>query len=97
MKNIIKFPLKYILILIVLLTTYGCYEDLDDNGAFTNEINDFVWKGMNAAYLYKDNIEDLLNNRFTSDSDYLDYLNLFETPEVLFENLIFNRRLIILS
>ena len=94
MKNVIKFPLKYILILIVLLTTYGCYEDLDDNGAFTNEINDFVWKGMNAAYLYKDNIEDLLNNRFTSDSDYLDYLNLFETPEVLFENLIFNRETI---
>ena len=94
MKNVIKFPLKYILILIVLLTTYGCYEDLDDNGAFTNEINDFVWKGMNAAYLYKDNIEDLLNNRFTSDSDYLDYLNLFENPEVLFENLIFNRETI---
>ena len=94
MKNVIKFPLKYILILIVLLTTYGCYEDLDDNGAFTNEINDFVWKGMNAAYLYKDNIEDLLNNRFTSDNDYLDYLNLFETPEVLFENLIFNRETI---
>ena len=94
MKNVIKFPLKYILILIVLLTTYGCYEDLDDNGAFTNEINDFVWKGMNAAYLYKDNIQDLLNNRFTSDSDYLDYLNLFETPEVLFENLIFNRETI---
>ena len=94
MKNVIKFPFKFILISIVVLTTYACYEDLDDNGAFTNEINDFVWKGMNAAYLYKDNIEDLLNNRFTSDSDYLDYLNLFETPEVLFENLIFNRETI---
>ena len=94
MKNVIKFPFKFILISFVVLTTYACYEDLDDNGAFTNEINDFVWKGMNAAYLYKDNIEDLSNNRFSNDSDYLDYLNLFETPEVLFDNLIFNRETI---
>lgn len=94
MKNVIKFPFKFILISLVVLTTYACYEDLDDNGAFTNEINDFVWKGMNAAYLYKDNIEDLSNNRFSNDSDYLDYLNLFETPEVLFDNLIFNRETI---
>ena len=94
MKNFIKFPYKFILISMVALATFGCYEDLDDNGAFTNEINDFVWKGMNAAYLYKDNIDDLSNNRFTNDSEYIDYLNLYETPEVLFENLIFNRETI---
>lgn len=94
MKNVIKFPFKFILISFFVLTTYACYEDLDDNGAFTNEINDFVWKGMNAAYLYKDNIEDLSNNKFSNDNDYLDYLNLFETPEVLFENLIYNRETI---
>ena len=79
MKNVIKFPFKFILISMIAFATFGCYEDLDDNGAFTNEINDFVWKGMNAAYLYKDNIDDLSNNRFTNDSDYIDYLNLYET------------------
>jgi C-terminal processing protease CtpA/Prc len=94
MKNVIKFPFKFILISVIAFATFGCYEDLDDNGAFTNEINDFVWKGMNAAYLYKDNIDDLSNNRFTNDNDYIDYLNLYETPEVLFENLIFNRETI---
>ena len=85
---------KFLYLIFITLILLSCFEDNDDNGAYASEINDFVWKGMNAAYLYKDNIEDLSNNRFSNDSDYLDYLNLFETPEVLFENLIFNRETI---
>ena len=46
----------------------SCFEDNDDNGALASEINDFVWKGMNAAYLYKQEIPDLDNERF-NDSD----------------------------
>jgi len=76
------------------LSVFSCYDDKDDNGAFASEINDFVWKGMNLAYLYKDNISDLSNNRFSSDSDYSNYLNSYETPEYLFENLIFDRETI---
>jgi len=79
------------LISLTSLVLYSCYDDIDDNGAFASEINDFVWKGMNLAYLYKDNISDLSNNRFSSDSDYGNYLNSYETPEYLFENLIFDR------
>ncbi|MDC1492309.1 S41 family peptidase [Flavobacteriaceae bacterium] len=91
MKNVRKFSYKFMLISLVGLVGLSCYEDLDDNGAFASEINDFVWKGMNLAYLYKDNISDLSNNRFSSDSDYSNYLNSYETPEYLFENLIFER------
>ena len=36
---------------------------------------------MNLAYLYKDNISDLSNNRFSSDNDYANYLNSYENPE----------------
>ena len=39
----------------------SCFEDNDDNGALASEINDFVWKGMNAVYLYKDDVPDLAN------------------------------------
>ena len=55
------------LFLFSLLFT-GCFEDNDDNGASASEINDFVWKGMNAAYLYKEEVSDLDNDRF-NDSD----------------------------
>ena len=85
--------LKY-LILLVSATFFSCFEDQDDNGVFASEINDFVWRGMNASYLYKQNINDLSNNRFSSSEEYADYLNLFETPENLFESLIYQRETI---
>ena len=94
MKNLRKLRHKIMLISLSSLVLYSCYEDIDDNGAFASEINDFVWKGMNLAYLYKDNISDLSNNRFSSDNDYANYLNSYETPEYLFESLIFDRETI---
>lgn len=72
--------------------SYGCFDDMDDNSISASEINDFVWKGMNAVYLYKDNIPDLSNDRFTSNSEYADYLNSFSAPEELFESLIYQRQ-----
>ncbi len=84
-----KFNTKLIFSFLAVLLTFGCFEDRDDNGTFANEINDFVWKGMNAVYLYKDNVPDLANNRFGSDEEYADYLNSFNAPEALFGSLIF--------
>ena len=69
----------------------SCFEDNDDNGALTSEINDFVWKGMNAAYLYKQEISDLDNNRFNDSEEYASYLNSYNSPENLFESLIYER------
>ncbi|MDB9720756.1 S41 family peptidase [Winogradskyella sp.] len=83
-----------ILIFVVLLTFTNCFEDLDDNTIATVDINDFVWKGMNAVYLYKSVATDLNNEannnaRFSTNEDYLSYLNSFETPEDLFESLLY--------
>ena len=74
-----------------ILFSTSCFEDRDDNGVYANEINDFVWKGMNAVYLYKSNIPDLADERFSSNEEYGAYLNSFETPESLFESLIYQR------
>ena len=69
----------------------SCFEDNDDNGASASEINDFVWKGMNAAYLYKQEISDLDNDRFNDSDEYASYLNNYNSPENLFESLIYDR------
>ena len=69
----------------------SCFEDNDDNGALASEINDFVWKGMNAAYLYKQEIPDLDNDRFNDSEEYANYLNDYTSPENLFESLIYER------
>ena len=76
-----------LLITVSFLTT-SCFKDNDDNLISANEINDFVWKGMNAFYLYKDNVPNLANDRFSSDEAYADYLNTFSKSESLFESLI---------
>ena len=76
---------RFFLLVITTFLLLSCFEDADDNGAFASEINDFVWKGMNAAYLYKEEINDLSNNRFSDSQDYATYLNSYEYPEELYE------------
>ncbi|MDG1794587.1 MAG: S41 family peptidase [Flavobacteriaceae bacterium] len=84
---------KFSVFLLALSLTYSCFEDDDDTAIESSEISDFVWKGMNFIYLYKDNIPDLLDDRFTSDTEYRKFLNGFDSPENLFESLIYQREL----
>ena len=86
-----KFPKTIIFLTLLSFLTSGCFEDRDDNLILASEINDFVWKGMNIFYLYKDQIPNLDDHRFSSDQDYADYLNSYATPEDLFESLIYQR------
>jgi len=79
----------YLFLFSLLFTS--CFEDNDDNGALASDINDFVWKGMNAAYLYKQEISDLDNDRFNDSDEYASYLNNYNFPEDLFESLIYER------
>lgn len=80
-------------IAIFSLTT-SCFKDNDDIIVVNNdvnEINEFVYKAMNAVYLYKSNIPALANDRFDTEEAYTKYLNSYETPEELFESLIYKR------
>ena len=79
------------LICIASLSAISCFEDNDDNAVSASEINDFVWKGMNVFYLYKENIPNLANDRFSSNAEYANYLNSFFDPFDLFESLIYER------
>lgn len=86
--------LKFSLLALVAISLSSCFEDRDDNAISASEINDFVWKGMNAVYLYKDEIPDLANDRFTTNNEYASYLNSFTFPENLFESVIYERETI---
>ncbi|NRD24027.1 carboxyl-terminal protease [Winogradskyella litoriviva] len=76
---------------IVLFSVTSCFDDLDDNiiPSSTLELNDFVWKGMNAVYVYKDLITELGNDNFETTEQYQNYLNGFDSPENLFESLLY--------
>ena len=85
--------LKVFLIAIVIGSfTFSCFEDRDDNVILASSINDFVWKGMNAVYLYKAEIPNLANDRFSTNEEYGNYLNSYSSPESLFESLIYDRQ-----
>ena len=73
-----------LLILLVMATSLlqNCFTDNDDNietesSVVLDEVKDFVWKAMNFVYLYKDEVPDLADDRFTSNSQYQDYLNSY--------------------
>ncbi|MDO7170623.1 S41 family peptidase [Mariniflexile sp. AS56] len=56
-----------------------------------NEINDFVWQGLNNIYLWKENIPNLADNKFTTQDEYYTFLNRYNTPENLFDDLLYQK------
>ena len=88
--------MKILRIALISLLTFSlvtsCFEDQDDNPISATDISDFVWKGMNAFYLYKDFKPDLANNRFSSNEEFTSYLNEYTGPEELFADLIYERQ-----
>ena len=84
MKEIILKPL--ILILFVNIWLQGC--DKSENELNPSiEVQDFVWKGLNAYYLYQENIDDLSDRRFSSNQQLESYLSGFDSPESIFNSL----------
>ena len=87
-----KTLLKYILVsLIALATLSSCFEDNDDVFAGKSEINNFIYRGMNAFYLYKPDIDVLANDRFANIEELEAFHAQFSSPEEFFETLVFDR------
>lgn len=56
------------------------------------EIQDFIWKGLNYYYLWKDNVPNLANTKTDDSEAYFNLLNSKSDPEDFFESLIYNRQ-----
>lgn len=71
------------------LFTISCSEDRDDVQIVSNlEIKNFIYSAMNIYYLYKPDVPVLANDFFNDQSDLNSYLDPFNTPEDLFEDLL---------
>ncbi|GGX30437.1 S41 family peptidase [Aquimarina muelleri] len=82
--------LKYVTLLLLVGGLFtACFNDNDDlpRVSGTNEINDFIWKGLNVFYLYKADVPNLADNRFSKNQDYTNFLSGFSTPEAIFSAL----------
>ena len=75
------------LLLLILIIPLGC-SDMDDNAVPTGlEIKDFVWKGMNLYYLWQEDVPDLGDDRFATQSELNTFLETFANPTNLFNAL----------
>ena len=81
------FPFKIIVVLLISFSLLNCSKEEIIPGDV--EINNFVWGGMNAFYKYQGEIEDLADTNFSTRDQLNEYLSDFETPDVLFESLLF--------
>lgn len=78
---------RSILPVLAFLLLFSCFEDADDNFSTSGNVKDFVWRGLNAFYLYKDIQPDLADDRFSSNQDYTNFLADYTSPEDLFDHL----------
>jgi len=83
----------FLFLLIASALFVGCFEDNDDNivAASSSEINDFIYRGLNFFYLFKADTPELADNFFTSNDDYANFLNSYDTPESFFAYLKSNQ------
>jgi carboxyl-terminal processing protease len=70
-----------------IIIPFSC-EDIDDNPIpSTLTIKDFVWKGMNLYYLWKEDVPDLADTRFSTQTQLNVFLNPFANPTAVFNAL----------
>ena len=85
-----KLNYKFSVIGLLFLALTSCFSDIDDDPISDIEIKDFVWKGLNLWYFWQgtDSAPDLADNRFSNDTDYINFLNSFDSPNQLFYSLL---------
>lgn len=81
-----RFYLKAIYFSILMATIVSCSKEYEIPQELV--VHDFVWKGLNAYYLYQDQIEDLSDRRFSSDQELNTYLSSFTDYNSLFSSLL---------
>lgn len=82
------FVFRFLLVLALSATLTNCSKS-KENIPDDIEIQDFIWKGMNAYYLWQGDVADLADSRFASQSQLNDFLLNYREPKELFQNLLY--------
>lgn len=79
--------LKASLIIFFLVSIVSCSQK-DDTPADI-QIQNFVWKGLNAYYLWQNQVPDLSDRRFNNDQELYSYLSNQSNPAAFFNSLLY--------
>lgn len=86
---------SYLWVFLMLLGSSSCSDDATTDektpseAAIDNEINDFIWKGMNDAYYWQSDVAELSDQKDDNFENYAEFLNGFSDPKDFFDSLIF--------
>ena len=84
----------FMLMFFLLITSIQCSDNDLENIETQNaklEVQNFIWKGLNLYYLWQENVPNLADSKFKTQSELNTFLKDFSDPEVLFESLIYDR------
>ena len=81
---------RFLGLLLIATLCISCSDDLDDNiqASSPGTVSDFIYRGLNFWSLYKADVPDLDNDRFSSQAERNEFLNQFESPEAAFQALL---------
>jgi carboxyl-terminal processing protease len=88
MRKIIKLSL---LSIILFITSCSKSDDNITEPNINDDINYFIWKGMNAFYFWQKDVPNLANNRFSNLNELYTHFRDYSSPENSFNSLIYQK------
>lgn len=81
---------KITLVFIAIICMYSCERKETSLVVPTtdDDINYFIWSGLNLYYLWQEDVPDLADNRFSNFDELYTYFRGFESQESIFESLL---------
>jgi C-terminal processing protease CtpA/Prc len=82
---------KYLILLFVGVLGFQACEDMDDKVSVASglEVESFIYRGLNLYYLWKADVPDLADDRFSSQEEKNAFLETAGSPENLFQDLLY--------
>ncbi|MGK0325681.1 MAG: C-terminal processing protease CtpA/Prc [Polaribacter sp.] len=77
-----------VLAIIFLFTSCEKTKTYSIDATVNDEINYFIWKGLNTFYLWQKEVPDLADDRFANFTDLYFYFSGYSSPEDVFESLL---------
>lgn len=78
-----------VLAILTLFTSCDKEKSYTIDSSENDDINFFIWKGLNNYYLWQKDVPDLADKRFANLNDLHTYFRSYSSPEDVFDNLLF--------
>jgi carboxyl-terminal processing protease len=75
-------------VIIVLFTSCEKQKSYSIESTINDDINYFIWQGLNTYYLWQKDVPDLADDRFANLDDLYNYYSSYPSPEAVFESLL---------